>query len=227
MPHIIAELQRLEPDFVALSEVTQTNLEELQRALSSLGLHHIVTTCSVPRKNSLLVASRELLTTADERIRSDPERWLAVEVPSIELKVLCIHIPGSTDTDGKNRKGRFWDEVVRYAQLHRDKRVVILGDFNTGLKEDAEGTPFALSDRIRILRLEKYVDSWRSLNQRKREYTWYSTPPRGSTPKGFRLDYIFTSRVLQDDLVNAEHVHTVRLEKVSDHSIVLVDIALG
>ncbi len=141
--------------------------------------------------------------------------------------MLAVHIPASTDKDGKNRKGRLWDEVIGFAQRHRDERVVLLGDFNTGLNEDAEGTPFAFSDRIRILRLEKYVDAWRSLNPKRREYTWYSNPPKGSKSNGFRLDYIFASRSIGGGILHAEHDHSVRLERLSDHSIVWADIELG
>jgi exonuclease III len=153
---------------------------------------------------------------------------------------LCVHIPGATDNkfgsdgcglSGKKRKELFWDQVICYAQLHRNERVVILGDLNTGLQEDAQGTPFELSDYIRVLRLEKYVDTWRFLNPGKREFTWYSKRRNkelsiSEDHNGFRLDYIFVSQALRESIVSCEHVHTVRSDSVSDHSIVLADLAL-
>ena len=226
---MMCELQRFDADFVALTEVTRSNLDDLQWSLNCQGFGHIETTCTgSSSKNSVLVASKFPITPKVEEIPpADTERWLAVEIPSLALNVLAVHIPASTDKDGKSRKGRLWDEVIKYAQLHRDQRVALLGDFNTGLQEDAEGTPLAFSDRIRILRLEKYIDAWRSLNPKRREYTWYSTPPRGANPKGFRLDHIYASRAISDQIRHAEHDHSVRLTKLSDHSIVWADIALG
>lgn len=228
LPDIMSELHRFDADFVALTEVTRSNLDDLRWSLDYQGFRHIETTCTgSSSKNSVLVASKLPFNPTSEQIPADPERWLAVEIPSLALNVLSVHIPASTDKDGKGRKGMLWDEVIRYAQRHRDQRVVLLGDFNTGLQEDAEGTPFAFSDRIRILRLEKYVDAWRSLNPKRKEYTWYSTPPKGVSPKGFRLDHIYASRAISDEIRHAGHDHTGRLAKLSDHSIVWADIALG
>src|SRR6202044_3273080 len=120
-----------------------------------------------------LLASKSVMNVVNEPIAHDQERWLPVELDGGELKLLCVHIPGSTDnkfgTDGvgmsgKKRKELLWNQVIRYAREHRHEKAVILGDFNTGLPADAEGTPFVLSEYMRILRLEKYVDAWRHLN---------------------------------------------------------------
>ena len=86
-----------------------------------------------------------------EPIAHDRERWLSVEIDELDLKVLCVRIPGSTDNQsgadgfgisGKNRKGLFWDNVIQYAQRHKNDRVILIGDLDTGLPEDAQGTPF-------------------------------------------------------------------------------------
>ncbi|MCV7046766.1 endonuclease/exonuclease/phosphatase family protein [Mycobacterium frederiksbergense] len=237
---IVDEIAKLEPDVVGLTEVRHGNLEMLRSALIQRGYKYIETTCSTGSTNSVLIASRLPLKTVDEPIAHDPERWLPVQVAEADLQILCVHIPGGTDNkfgsdglgmSGKKRKELLWDEVIAYARRHRDQHVILLGDFNTGLPEDAEGTPFVLSDYIRVLRLEKYVDTWRQSHPKAREYTWYTKRKNKETStsedyNGFRLDYIFVSPKLRDCIVDARHVHEVRVNKVSDHAIVFADVAV-
>ena len=238
---IVEELERLAPDLIALTEVTSTNLGRLRDALAGQGLEHIATTCSDGRTNSVLVASRLPFTVTSEPIAHDRERWLSVEIDELDLKVLCVHIPGSTDSkvgadgygmSGKKRKGLFWDNVIAYAQRHKGDRVILIGDFNTGMPEDAQGTPFELSECIRVLRLEKYVDTWRSLNPKAKEFTWFSKRKNKQTGasedfNGFRVDYVFVSAALRAAITSAEHVHSVRVDDISDHAIVMADLAIA
>lgn len=235
---IVDEIAKLEPDVVGLTEVRHGNLGSLRGALHQRGYEFIETTCSTGSTNSVLIASKLPLKSIDEPVAHDPERWLPLQVAESDLHILCVHIPGGTDNkfgadglgmSGKKRKELLWDEVIAYARRHRDQRVVLLGDFNTGLPEDAQGTPFVLSDYIRVLRLEKYVDTWRNRNPKAREYTWYTKRKNKETQtsddyNGFRLDYIFVSPTLRDRVVDARHVHDVRINKVSDHAIVLADV---
>mgnify|MGYP000604350692 CR=1 FL=1 len=240
LPSIVEEIARLEPDFVALTEVTFTNLAELRQSLNTQGLHFIETTCTAGRKNSVLIASKTPFKLDTDSIDHDQERWLSASFDDSGLKVLTVHIPGATDNkfdadgfgmSGKKRKELFWDEVLRFATQHGSDDVVLLGDFNTGLKEDAQGTPFELSEYMRVLRLEKYVDTWRMLNPKTREYTWFTKRKNKETGtsddyNGFRLDYIFVSPSLREKIVTAEHVHSARIDKLSDHAIVLAELAI-
>jgi exodeoxyribonuclease-3 len=240
VPLILKEMEGLKPDFIALTEVTFNNLNAIRASLEGKGFVHLATTCSDGTTNSVLVASKVPFVVTEEPMDHDPERWLSVEIDSLDLKILCVHIPGSTDNkfgadgigmSGKKRKELFWDQVLEYAQRHKHDRTVLLGDFNTGLPEDAQGTPFELSDRIRILRLEKYADTWRTLNPKAREYTWYSkrrNKQLGTSEdfNGFRLDYIYVSSALKECVVGAEHVDSVRKEGVSDHAILMADLLI-
>ena len=127
-------------------------------------------------------------------------------------------------------QGVVWDEVIRDARQHRVDKSILLGDFNTGLAEDAQDTPFVLSDYMRVLRQEEYVDTWRHLNPHAREFTWYTKRKNTETGisedyNGFRLDYVFVLPALSDEIVDARHVHD-RTNKVSDHAIVFADLSI-
>ncbi len=239
IPSIVGEIAQLQPDVVGLTEVTFKNLQVLRLSLVDRGFEHIATTCSAGNINSVLVASKLPFKVVDDPVGQDQERWLTIEFEGSNIKVLCVHIPGGTDNkfaadgvgiSGKKRKELMWDEVIRFARQHRGDKAILLGDFNTGLPEDAQGTPFALSDYMRLLRLEKYVDTWRQLNPHAREFTWYTKRKNKGTGvsedyNGFRLDYVFVSPALRDEIVDVRHVHEVRTNGISDHAIVLVDLS--
>lgn len=240
IPSIVGEIAQLQPDVVGLTEVTFGNLEALRLSLVHRGFEHIATTCSPGNTNSVLVASKLPFKVLDEPISQDQERWLAIELEGSNIKALCIHIPGGTDNkfgadgvgiSGKKRKELMWDQVIRFARQHSEDKTILLGDFNTGLPEDAQGTPFVLSDYMRVLRLEKYVDTWRHLNPHAREFTWYTKRKNKGTGvsedyNGFRLDYVFVSPALRNEIVDARHLHEVRTNKISDHAIVLADLSV-
>lgn len=241
LPSIVQEISRQQPDVVGLTEVRFGNLEPLRRALSHQGFDYIEATCSAGNANSVLLASKIAFTRIDNPIAHDQERWLPVEIESQDVKVLCVHIPGGTDNkfgadgvgiSGKKRKELLWDEVIRFARRHKSEKAVILGDFNTGLPEDAQGTPFVLSDYIRILRSEEYIDTWRQLHPSAREFTWYTKRKIKETSEsedynGFRLDYVYVSPTLREAIRDSRHIHEVRRNKISDHAIVVTDLTLG
>lgn len=241
IPSIVREIARLRPDVVGLTEVRFANLASLRQALNHAGFDYIETTCSAGNANSVLLASKIAFTRIDDPVAHDQERWLPVEIESQDVKVLCVHIPGGTDNkfgadgvgiSGKKRKELLWDEVIRFARRHKSEKAVILGDFNTGLPEDAQGTPFVLSDYIRILRSEKYVDAWRQLNPSAREFTWYTKRKSKETSEsedynGFRLDYVYVSPTLREAIRDSRHIHEVRRNKISDHAIVVTDLSIG
>jgi hypothetical protein len=96
------------------------------------------------------------------------------------------HIPSSRDDKdmadgygllGLKRKALFWDEVIRYAEAHRQEKAILLGDLNTGFNDvdkTPEGEAFKLWEKIIELREAGYTDTWRELNPETREYTWFS-----------------------------------------------------
>jgi exonuclease III len=96
----------------------------------------------------------------------------------------------------------------------------MIGDFNTGKHYiDEEGATFLGPEYIDRLEELGYSDAWRVTHQATRDYTWFS-----SAGNGFRLDYAFLSPALTPRLARAEHIHKTRLEAVTDHSALLVEI---
>lgn len=75
---------------------------------------------------------------------------------------------------------------------------LIIGDFNTGLPVDGEGTPFECEDSFARLLTMGWHDAWRLKNGSHREFSWYSHAKRRN---GFRLDHALVSDPLRDRVV--------------------------
>jgi exodeoxyribonuclease III len=172
-------------------------------------------------------------------------RWLDLKLVSVsggeDLEVLGIHVPDVKTTDGDGRpnmtleyKRLFWDALIRFGKekMEGEENAIILGDFNTGLNsvDKAPGTgDFYLSACMQAFKDlqdpggRKWVDAWRKFHRKPShvDYTWYM--PGGA---GFRLDYAFLSPKLADRLKAAQYSPLERENGLSDHSMLIVEIAL-
>jgi exonuclease III len=172
-------------------------------------------------------------------------RWLDLKLVSINgaenLEVLGIHVPDVKTQDGDGRlqktfdyKKLFWMALINFAQekMGREENAIILGDFNTGLNtvdKEPGALDFYLSEcmqkflELKDVKGRKWVDAWRKFHRRqsKVDYTWYM--PGG---KGFRLDYAFLSPALGDKLKAARHSPLERENGLSDHSMLIVELAI-
>ncbi len=216
LPSIIKTILDHNPDVLVLTEFRRNTCELILRAaLSDMGYAFQIVSDVPEKTNGILVASK-----MDMQQEADPitmHRLLPLQFPSVDLHLLAAHIPGAGD---KWDKRECWDRVLDYASRHGDRRTMIIGDFNTGLTEDAEGTPFALPEKMQELRSIGYVDAWRSLHRLERGYTWWST-----AGNGFRLDYAYLSPSLASHLSDARHSHRERLEGYSDHSSIIITLS--
>ena len=119
--------------------------------------------------------------------------------------------------------------MLDYTRDHTDRPAVLIGDFNTGLRADAEGAMFKMSHDLQALIGTGFIDTWRHLHPDGREYTWYSRRKDRDTGEtqdhnGFRLDYVFVSPVLATSLDSAAILHESRWAGCSDHAAVVVDL---
>jgi exodeoxyribonuclease-3 len=233
---IIAYLISHNPDFIVLTEYQNKNGPLFLKVLKAKG-YFVFTSSPADKENGILIASKvQFEQDSSAQIFDDKQRWISLYLPSLDLHVLAIHIPGAVDhkfvdgvgSSGKSRKERMWQSIIEYATQHLENKTIIIGDFNTGLKEDAEGTPFVLSKYMKELIKFGYVDAWRKLNGDAKEYTWYSQHKVDGVTRdrnGFRLDYIFASPKCADLIHQCYHSHEERRLKISDHSLLLAEIA--
>lgn len=237
---ICRHIEDVHPDLLGLTEFQARNEPLLRAQLERVGYPSILTSKLVANRNGLLVACKwQLQDVCDYTPEIDPERWLALRLDELDLDILVLHIPGAPDNkfeggygiSGAKRKELFWERTIDYAVDHKDRRVIIMGDFNTGFKIDAEGTNFKKSHYMAKLLDAGFIDTWRHLHAHERDYTWFSKRKDKTTGKsqdlnGFRLDYIFVSPPLQQAIVDTAILHEPRTAGASDHASVVATINL-
>lgn len=213
-PALLAGLLALEGDVLVLTEHRNNPVgERLRTGLAAAGLVHQAVSHAAPRANAILVAAREpfrpLLRPAlgFDRARLFSARFAAFELIAVHLPNLAAKVP-------------HWEALLRLP--HRRRPRVLAGDFNTGRHPaDAPGYRFRCAEHMARLEAKGWVDAWRRLHPDGREFSWYSH--RG---RGFRLDHVFLSPPLAPALRGAAFAHGVRERGFSDHSALVVELAL-
>lgn len=214
------QLVKHSPDVLLLTEYWGGEKgEEIKRLLSNNGYRYMVTSNGSIKQNSLLFASRYPFEVVLPFYRKDRnrERWLEIRISQYNLHIVGIHIP--TNNNDVQEKLEFWQEVNMFAREHGNSRAIIMGDYNTGLAEDAQGTPFIGTYYMKELVDLGWVDAWRYTHGSFSGYSWYST--KGN---GFRIDHAFVAPALKADILESYFSHQERLNGLSDHSILVVEL---
>ncbi len=211
-----AGVLRLRADVLVLTEFRDNEAgRTLARALGRSGLGHQAIGRSAPRLNTVFVASRmPFLLEPHRRLRFDSARLLRVRLPAFSL--VAAHLP--------NQKAKLphWRALQFIARETGEAPAIFAGDFNTGKNpEDSEGFRYTFAEQMEALERLGWVDGWRRLHPKGREFSWYSH--RG---RGFRLDHVFLSPALAPRLTAARFAHRLREKGATDHSALAVDVDL-
>jgi exonuclease III len=236
LPEQAAAVAGLAPDVVCLQEVTINSLPEWRAALDDSGLEHSVTPLDdgrppSPRRLAVLTAARDPLTRLDLPATLPwPERAVAVTLRGATL--LNVHSPISPSPD--LAKVRTHEEL--YAWITGHDPAILVGDLNTPRRDLPDGTVLTFAHdtkgRLREERGERWAAAERALVHTLRaddgfqdafagayERTW--TYPRDKG--GYRLDHALTRNV---EVTARAYAHDWRLSGLSDHSAVVLDVAL-
>jgi exodeoxyribonuclease-3 len=244
-PITLAILEHV-PDAVILTEFRRTTGGQIAAVLADHGLCHQISTDPGKGRNGILVASRAPfdVSRADalplSRDAGDTctllqqpdiplpdalrQRWVEVRLPSFQLEIIAVHVPH--DDPFSNRgpstpRSACFHAIVREAHTRVDRPVALIGDFNAGRHYiDEEGATFTLTAALGRIASLGYIDAWRYLNPEKREFSWYS-----HQGDGFRIDHAFLSPPLALRLRACRYDHLVRTQGLSDHSMLIMDLA--
>ena len=232
IPPIARRIAHLDAEVAVFSEYRDTRAGGMLRdELRRIGLDHQAFT-GAGRGNGVLIASAEPFTalqnpfglSADEY----PNAVLQAQMDSFSL--YGVYLPG------QDRKRPHLRCLIAAAKHHNDagQAAICIGDFNSGRNEtDIEinvragrlRDEFSTADLYQELELE-WTEAWAYLHPGRYEFSWYPfrRDPEYRSQAGWRIDKAFLSPALLPKLESAEYDHLFRLDRLSDHSALLVDL---
>lgn len=158
-------------------------------------------------------------------------RFLRLNFPDFIL--INLYIPhGVRDKSKLDYKLKCFDSLFQYLEKIKDKKVILVGDFNVAHEEIDLANPKTNKDNIMFTKEERdalsrlinlgFTDCFRHFNKDSQKFSWwpYSKNLRERNI-GWRLDYIFASKSLLDEIKKCEILTNV---KGSDHCPVLIEI---
>jgi len=210
-------LEREKPDILCLQE-TKARPGQLPFDLTTLtGYHTIFNSAKRKGYSGVAVYSLEKSLKVKKQVghkRFDREGRF-VETKFKNFTLLNFYIPhGNRDQRDIPYKLEVYDYILNYLDNFNGENLILCGDFNIAHKErdlarpdsNQKNTMFTESERAQLDRLINlgFVDSFRKFNEEGGNYSWwpYSKTAREKNV-GWRIDYIFTSGTLTENLKNA------------------------
>jgi|SRR5690554_7007250 len=211
--NIISENKNI--DILVLTEFRNNqNKSIIENELRKQNYQFIETLEVSSRLNSVLIASKTQFDEVESFQSLDIHYQRILRVKAKGLNIYGCYFPG------KNLKKEVFEFLISEIKNKGKENTIITGDINTGKHFiDENGATFYHSDYLEKFEKLGLVDAWRKVNGEKREYTWFS-----NAGNGFRLDHFFIDENLSDKIVNCEYKHRYREEKISDHSMMILEL---
>jgi exodeoxyribonuclease III len=138
-----------------------------------------------------------------------------IEIDFGSFVLINLYLPhGARDKRNLTYKLDVYDHLIEMLESRRDENIVLAGDFNIAHKEIDLARPSQNRDNIMFTKEERekldklteigFIDSFRFFNKEAQNYSWwpYTYGARGNNI-GWRIDYIFVSKNLEDNLKDA------------------------
>lgn len=165
-------------------------------------------------------------------------RLIAAKIEDKYFVSVYVPLGGPKSSERFFYKLRFFDRLKRYFnRFHKnDEKIFLCGDFNVALEEIDVYNPQELEGEIGFLKEEReklkefldwgFYDSFRFIYPDKKEFSWWDYRWNSyEKNRGMRLDYIFITQSLIENLVDVILLKNYReIEKPSDHIPVIVSI---
>jgi exodeoxyribonuclease III len=211
---IISRLLKQNADTIVLTEFRENkNSSEIKESLRNNGYFWQASCMRESKINSILVASRiefeviPLLGLPE----SCNNRTLMAKFP--EFFLLAVYFAQ------KEEKQKLFNYISMHCISLISPKGVIIGDFNTGKPFlDEKAKTFSCIEAFINLEKLGLIDSWRSRNSDSKEFSWYS-----SAGNGFRIDHVFSTLALDQEVKCIGYDHTPRIEGETDHSAMYVE----
>ncbi|MGY1409454.1 MULTISPECIES: exodeoxyribonuclease III [unclassified Luteimonas] len=241
LPHLLAWLQREQPDIVALQELKAVDEAFPAAQLEQAGYGAIWQ--GERSWNGVALLGRDTVPVESRRglpgDRSDGQsRYLEAAIHGVV--VAGLYLPNGNPQPGPkfDYKLKWMQRLIRHAAslVELPHPVALIGDFNViptdddiydpkGWRKDALLQPEVRAEYERLLE-QGWTDALRHVHGQARIYTfWDYFRQHAERDRGLRIDHLLLNPVLANRLVDAGVDRWVRLqEKASDHAPTWVEV---
>jgi exodeoxyribonuclease-3 len=225
------------PDIVCLQEV-RSKRDELPEELKEInGYNLFLNPAKKPGYSGTAIYTKEKPikeVTTIKLDRFDKEaRMIRLDFPGFIL--INLYLPhGGRQKENLDYKLEVYVRLLKYLKKLKNKKVVLVGDFNIAHKEidlarakdNQNNIMFTPEERRQIDKIIKlgFIDTFRKFDNTIGHYTWWSNFAKARERNlGWRIDYCFVSKPLVKKVK-----HAFILDKVlgSDHCPIGIDISI-
>jgi exonuclease III len=222
---LASSLMAHDPDVVVLGEYRAQGSGRLVEKLKFFGWPYVVTSTVTGKANGVAIVSRVPIEPKAGPLGPLPFDMWAVEAGVLDanLTVLGLYAPlGNSLGSSPQIQQQFWQAVHRMADSRRTERVLLVGDFNTCAPGvDGPGVLRA-ADSFQHLSTLRWTDVWRACNPGRSDFSWVQRTAKARS--NWRIDHAFASPALAGSVRGCRYSHTEREDKLSDHSMLIVEI---
>ena len=200
-------------DIFIITEYRNNHKEIIYNKLLLLWYKFIYGATEELNKNSLIIASKkDFHIQLFNNLQEHSHR--VIKIYDQDYMIYWCYFP-----QGKYKKIIF-DFLLEEIKKNKNKKIIITWDINTGKHFiDEEKKTFIYSEYLDILETKWIIDAWRLKNKNSKEYSWYS-----HAGNWFRIDHFFISDNLSQNIINCKYNHTYRENKISDHSMMNLEL---
>ena len=211
------------PDVVVLTEYHPDRSSVIADRLAADGLDH-QTAAPAGYGLEVFIAARTTLNRGVESKMTSAVvgGYLEVDLPDYRIAVSGVYAPVLSAVSMREKR-HFWHMLHEAGHRRIRDAFVLIGDLNTGdypMDKEHPGKPFSCTPEYRQMREIGLLEAWREMNGDRLEYSWRSR--RGA---GFRIDHAFLTPPARQRLRSASYSHVEREARLSDHSVIVLDIA--
>ena len=141
------------------------------------------------------------------------------------LHTVCLYVPSRDQSKKKIiRKKIFLEKAMQCIRKSNNVSTIICGDFNivdrNHIPHYSTFKDWEYKFYEELIELG-FVDTYRHCNPETNEHSWV-----GRTGDGYRYDYCFVSKDMLSKIVDCHFVHETRIDKLTDHSALKIEIAI-
>lgn len=228
-------VKSVDADFICLQEI-KAQKDKLPQELLSINKYHVFFNfAKKPGYSGVAIYARQKPKKAEYKLglkRFDDEgRIIALKYPSFTL--INLYLPhGGRGKENLGYKLEVYKFLAEYLKKLKDKKIILIGDFNVAREEIDLARPkqnknnimFTPEERGQLDEIVKlgFMDTFRMFHQEGSWYTWWPYFANARARNlGWRIDYCFTSKSLAPKVKKAFILSDVI---GSDHCPVGIDI---